>query len=155
DVGRSDNVLDVVGDRWRLRLALCNPGRRRCHNDSLTLCKSVSKRLPDENCSNRVILTEPGKVNAEFSVGQFRRRRRLHSCSLVPETEKESYGYMVCADRNLAVAIDDLRPTDCESLTRNNYSCEDNEDRKPPFHDHYLTYLHSDYLYFYFTSFRV
>jgi len=60
---------------------------------------------------------------------------------------------MVCADRYPAVAIDDLRPTGCESLTRKNYSGEDNEGRKQPFHDHYLNYLDVDYLYSYFTSF--
>src|SRR5262249_28828587 len=41
---------------------------------------------------------------------------------------------MVCADRNLAVAIDDLRPTSCESLTRKNDSSDDKEDKKPSFH---------------------
>ncbi len=60
---------------------------------------------------------------------------------------------MVCADRNLAVEIEDLRPTGSESLTSNNYSGEDYEDRNPPFHDCHPIYLDFDYLYFDFTSF--
>jgi hypothetical protein len=52
---------------------------------------------------------------------------------------------MVCADRNLPVAVDDLGAVRCESLNRKNYSGEDNEDRKRPFHKYFLTYLDVDY----------
>jgi hypothetical protein len=44
---------------------------------------------------------------------------------------------MVCADRNLAVSIDDLRPTDCKGLTRKDDSAEDHEETKTPLHEPY------------------